>query len=303
MSAIVHHSIADLYRTLGLPGEEEIEFTILSIPAIHTQLPYTSTQLRADYFSFILTREGSGTYFLDEQAFGFGSQTLYFTNPGHLKSYTLEKSKEGLFISLTEKFLRENVYPEVYAEFPFLLAEFVPPMLLSTADFDEFWTLYQQIEKEFKAISPYKNKILGNLCMALLLKIKGKFWADYDPILEGTRDSQIVRSFKKLLEQECKNIASGNLSSGKIQVQDFAQSLSLHPNYLNAVIKSKTGRTANDWITKRTLSLSKSLLTNTSLSAKEIGFRLGYSDPTHFGRFFKNQMGISPNDYRKNRPA
>lgn len=90
-----------------------------------------------------------------------------------------------------------------------------------------------------------------------------------------------------------------NPSDIKLQVQYFAEKLNLHPNYLNAVIKSKTGRTVNDWITERMLSVAKSLLINTSNSSKEIAYLLGFSEPTHFSRFFKKHTELSPNKYRK----
>ena len=299
MKIIGHHKISDLYKTLGLSYEQEIDFTILSIPDIHPQIPFKSPILRADYFSFILTKEGSGVYYLDDNKFPFDSKTIYFTNPGHIKSYELNKSKEAFIISLSENFLRENVHPEIYGEFPFLLAEKSPPRELAQSDFEEFETLYSQILKEFKKESEYKNKILGNLFMVMLLKIKEKFWSTYNPIEEGNRDSQIVKSFKRLLEKEFKNILESNQNDVKLQAQHFAEKLNLPPNYLNSVIKSKTGRTVNDWISKRTLSIAKSLLINTSHSSKEIAYQLGFSEPTHFGRFFKNHTELSPNTFRK----
>ncbi|MBI1766828.1 MAG: AraC family transcriptional regulator [Bacteroidetes bacterium] len=299
MEIIVHHKISDLYKTLGLPFDQEIDFTILSIPDIHPQIPFKSPILRADYFSFILTKEGAGIYWLDDNKFPFGSQTIYFTNPGHLKSYELHDSKNALIITLSEKFLRENVHPEIYEEFPFLLAEIVPPKKLLQNDFEEFENLYSQILKEFEKESRYKNKILGNLFMVMLLKIKEKFWSAYNPIEEGNRDSQIVKSFKRLLETEFKEVLKSNHSDGKLQVQYFAKKLDLHPNYLNSVIKSKTGRTVNDWISERTLSVAKSLLINKPYSSKEIAYKLGFSESTHFSRFFKKNTGLSPNTFRK----
>src|SRR5882724_11505966 len=191
MEIIVHHKISDLYKTLGLPFDQEIDFTILFIPDIHPQIPFKSPILRADYFSFILTKEGSGVYYLDDSKFPFDSQTIYFTNPGHIKSYELNESKEALIITLSEKFLRENVHPEVYEEFPFLLAEITPPRKLLQNDFEELETLYSQILKEFERESKYKDKILGNLFMVVLLKIKERFWSTYNPIEEGKRDSHI----------------------------------------------------------------------------------------------------------------
>lgn len=299
MELIVHHTISDLYHTLGMPVEEDIDFTILSIPDIHAQIPFKSPILRADYFSFILTKEGSGVYFLDDNKFPFGSGSIYFTNPGHIKSYELFEAKEALIITLTESFLRENVHQEIYGEFPFLLAEIVPPKDLSSADFEEFELLYKQIWNEFEKDSEYKNKILGNLFGVLLLKIKEKFWLSYNPIDEGNRNSQIVRSFKQLLESEFKKVVENSQTDGKLQVQDIAERLNMHPNYLNSVIKSKTGRTVNDWISKRTLSVAKSLLIGTPYSSKEIAYKLGFSEPTHFSRFFKKHTQQSPGSFRK----
>ncbi len=296
---IVHHKISDLYKTLGMPFDQEIDFTILSIPDIHTQIPFKSPILKADYFSFILTKDGSGVYWLDDNKFPFDSQTIYFTNPGHIKSYELNESKDAFIITLSEKFLRENIHPEIYGEFPFLLAEIVPPKKLMQNDFEEFEILYSQILKEFKRESMYKNKILGNLFMVMLLKIKEKFWSTYDPIEEGNRNSQIVKSFKHLLELEFKKVMEKEQNDGKLQAQHLAERLNLHPNYLNSVIKSKTGRTVNDWIAERTLSVAKSLLINSPYSSKEIAYQLGFSEPTHFSRFFKKHTHLSPNTFRK----
>lgn len=296
---VIHHNIADLYRTLGLFFEQEIEFTILSVPDIHPQIPFKSPVLKADYFSFILTKNGSGIYYLDDYKFDFGPGTFYFTNPGHIKSYELKESKEAYIITLSEMFLRESVHPEIYEEFPFLLAEKAPPKKLAPNDFEEFDALYHQILNEFNKNSTYKYKILGNLFMVLLLKIKENFWSDYDPMEEGKRDSQIVKSFKRLLESEFRKVLGNEETEVRLQVQDFAQKMNFHPNYLNSVIKSKTGRTVNDWISKRSLSIAKLLLTNTSFSTKEIAYKLGFSEPTHFSRFFKNHTQLTPSYFRK----
>jgi YesN/AraC family two-component response regulator len=191
------------------------------------------------------------------------------------------------------------VHSEIFNEFPFLLAEIVPPKKLSENDLSEFEILYNQILNEFNKDSEYKNKILGSLFLVLLLKIKEKFWLNYNPIDEGNRNSQIVKTFKQLLETEFKKVLEDEESNGILQVQYFAEKLNLHPNYLNSVIKSKTGRTVNDWISKRTLSIAKSLLLSTPYSSKEIAYKLGFSEPTHFSRFFKKHTQLSPSLFRK----
>lgn len=296
---LIHHTIADLYKTLNLPFEQEIDFTILNVPEIHSHIPFKSPTLRADYYSFILTKDGCGIYYLDDHKFPFNSGSIYFTNPGHIKSYELNESNEAYIITLTENFLRENIHSEIYDEFPFLLAEIVPPKTLSEEKFKEYEILYKQILAEFEKSSIYKNKILGNLFLVLLLKLKEDFWLNYNPILEGSRNSQIVRSFKQLLETEFRKVMKNQHNDSKVQVQDFAERTNLHPNYLNSVIKSKTGKTISEWIVLRTLSSAKSLLKNTTLSVKEIAYLLGFSEPTHFNRFFKKHQKTTPITYRK----
>lgn len=298
MDLIVHHKISDLYKSLNLSIEQELDFTIHFLPDIHSETPFKSPVFRAEYFSFVFIKDGFGKYTIDDKTFSFNPQTIYFTNPGHIKSFEIEKCNDVYIITLTENFLRENVHSDIFGEFPFLLAETVPPKKLSKNNFQEFEILYKQIASEFEKESEYKNKILGNLFVVLLLKIKEQFWLSYNPIEEGDRNSEIVKSFKFLLEQKFKTLNNKDVTKS-FQVQDFATELNLHPNYLNSVIKSKTGKTVNYWISKRVLSSAKSLLKNTSFSLKEIAYKLGFSEPAHFSRFFKKHTQLSPNSYRK----
>lgn len=152
---------------------------------------------------------------------------------------------------------------------------------------------------ELEKNSVYKNKILGNLFTVLLLKMKEKFWVNYNPIDEGSRNSQIVKSFRQLLEVEFRKVLNNEHIESKLQVKYLAEQLHLHPNYLNSVIKSKTGKTVNDWIAFQTIIVAKDFLLNTSHSSKEIAYKLGFSEPTHFSRFFKKNTLLSPNAFRK----
>ena len=52
-------------------------------------------------------------------------------------------------------------------------------------------------------------------------------------------------------------------------------------------VKKNTGRTAKEHIQNRLASEAKRLSFFTQLSAKEIGFKLGFNDPSHFAKFSK----------------
>lgn len=50
------------------------------------------------------------------------------------------------------------------------------------------------------------------------------------------------------------------------------------------------------WIRERRLSKAKEMLQNTKLPVSEVCYSLGFENPTHFSRIFKEQYGISPSD-------
>jgi len=289
------------YINFGLPVDgidEKTEFTIHNLKDIHHQLPYVSQVFRPNFFSFVFVKDAFGRYTTDDLVFNSVPGTIYFTNPGHYKSYVWEKINSVCLITLSESYLKENVHPDIFEEFPFLLAETVQPRALEPEAFAEFEQLYTQILKEYLSNSPYRNRLIGNLFVVLLLKIKEYFWKDYNPIYEGNRSSQIVKDFKRALEKHYRDLSNG-LIEHAYRVQDYADAQSLHPNYLSNVIKIKTGKAIGTWISEKTIAEAKALLQNSSTSIKEIAYRLGFSEANHFSNYFKKHTETTPVLFRK----
>ena len=69
MEILVHHSIADLYKSLDLPFQQDTDFTIHFKPELFQQIPFQSPIYRADYFSFGFVKDGTGSYTIDEKKF------------------------------------------------------------------------------------------------------------------------------------------------------------------------------------------------------------------------------------------
>jgi len=297
----IFKTLKDQYVSFGLPVDsidEKVDFTIHNLKDIHADLPYISPVFRPNFFSFLFVKDGHGKYTTDDLVFDTMPGTIYFTNFGHYKSFHWQQINEIYLITLGESYLKENVHPDIFAEFPFLLAETVQPRVLGPEAFSEFETLYLQILKEYLSNSPYRNRLIGNLFVVLLLKIKEYFWKDYNPIYEGNRSSQIVKNFKLTLEKHYRDLNKG-LVEQAYRVQDYADAQSLHPNYLSNVIKIKTGKAIGTWIAEKTIAEAKSLLQNSAISIKEISYRLGFSEANHFSSYFKKHTDTTPVLFRK----
>ncbi|WP_461534140.1 helix-turn-helix domain-containing protein [Sinomicrobium sp.] len=93
------------------------------------------------------------------------------------------------------------------------------------------------------------------------------------------------------------------MSAAKVErvykVQDYADAQNLNANYLSNVIKSKTGKPITSWIADKTIAEAKLLLEKSTLSIKEISYRLGFSETAHFSNYFKKHTAMSPLTYSK----
>jgi AraC family transcriptional activator of pobA len=298
---LVLYKIQDLYRNLGanpIGLDERSEFFIHDLGSLEVPIPFTSPIYRANFFSFVFVKNAIGTSFSDQYVFDFGPQTVYFNNPGDIKHVIFSDLKELYLVIMTESFLKKYTHQDIYDEFPFLLSEIVPPRILSDEVYLEFEILYKQILKEFSSSSIYKFKLIGHLIIIILIKFKEYFWNDYDPIAEGNRDSQIVKKFKQMLEKHYRNLRRG-LETEVFRLHEYAAAQYLHPNYFNTVIKSKTGKSVGTWITEKTITESKTLLSNPDISIKEIAWRFGFTEPAHFSNYFKKYTAVSPAVYRR----
>lgn len=82
-------------------------------------------------------------------------------------------------------------------------------------------------------------------------------------------------------------------------VRHFAETLCLSPNYFGDLIKKETGRSAQDFIQRRIVSLGKERVLNPQLSISEVAYSLGFQYPQHFTRVFKRAVGMTPQEYRQ----
>lgn len=276
----------------------DAQFVIHRIQEVSPPTPYHSSVFRANYFTFVLLKEGYSSYTLDNRSYAVKPNTLYFTNPGHLKSFVLQEGINGFLISFSESYLRTYIADDIFAIFPYLLSEIVPPLYLDAELFNSLWELCLQMMTELKKEGQFSAMMVASYFKILLLKINENRYADYNPIEEGDRNSEIVRIFKINLEQHLQDLLTGKATQIH-QVIDFADLQYLHPNYFSTVIKTKTGKTVSEWITDKIIQEAKSQLSKSKASIKEIAFSLGFKEANYFSKYFKKNTGITPGLFRK----
>lgn len=84
-----------------------------------------------------------------------------------------------------------------------------------------------------------------------------------------------------------------------ITLQSTADFFGYNLSYLCQLLKKCTGKTFTEMVNNARINDAKDMLANTSLPVTEIGLKVGCYDASHFTRVFKNQVGVTPNQYRK----
>jgi AraC-like DNA-binding protein len=109
---------------------------------------------------------------------------------------------------------------------------------------------------------------------------------------EGTpknKERNITAHFFHLIENHYKE---------NRKVESYAEEIGISAKHLAYVIKKTTGKYPSEWLENYVLLESKKLLRNTDLSVQEISYDLNFSTPSHFGKFFKSQTGMTPKKFR-----
>lgn len=96
----------------------------------------------------------------------------------------------------------------------------------------------------------------------------------------------------------CMQYMEANYPS-RITLEELADHVHLHPNYLCAIFKRNCGQTIFAYLNNMRVHRARDLLSKGQLSISQVAEQVGFSDMDHFSRTFKQVTGISPSAYRK----
>ena len=80
----------------------------------------------------------------------------------------------------------------------------------------------------------------------------------------------------------------------------YADKMALTPKYMSLMVRNFSGRNALEWLNEYVVLEAKHMLNYTNMTIQEISYRLNFPTQSSFGKYFKQQIGISPKQYRMN---
>ncbi len=272
-------------------------------PEVLKSYDYVAKPFRHSFYCITLFLQGDITLNGGFWKTRLKNPALYFKTPCQVVSWVKpERWLNEYFIVFTENFmLNYKALADIIFELPFFQLEKAIPFELEADEVELLTNLYNHILTEYRSAHSDKFDLIASYTHTLLIHVRRMYYKyiENDEALTKhiqKQDYSRVEEFRSLIRE---NILSGNGDEGKRTVKYFASQLATHPNHLNAVVKRQTKKTAIAFIHEQVLLEAKALLNQTDLSIKEISFKLGFHEPSHFNHFFKKQMETTPVLYRK----
>ena len=158
-----------------------------------------------------------------------------------------------------------------------------------------FQLLCNRIKMSTSVLTPYiVRSLLGTMLLELLsimrlnserMVVEGR-QEEINPSLHKKR---IIDNFMRLVEQ----------SDGRIRrVGDFATQLNVTPKYLSTILKEVMNRRPSTYIQLYTLKAIEHRLRFTDMTMQEIANDLNFPNPSFFGKYCKEHLGMTPLEYR-----
>ncbi len=180
-------------------------------------------------------------------------------------------------------------------EYTFFSYEANEALHLSERERTTFIDCLQKIQQELEHDVDRLSKRLIATNIELLLDYCLRFY-ERQFITREKVNNDILTRFESLLD----NYFTGNnaLQKGLPSVKYCASEMCLSPNYFGDLIKKETGKSAQEYIQSKIISISKERILDTSKSISQVAYELGFQYPQHFTRVFKKAVGMTPNEYR-----
>jgi DNA-binding response OmpR family regulator/nitrogen-specific signal transduction histidine kinase len=94
-------------------------------------------------------------------------------------------------------------------------------------------------------------------------------------------------------------LVEANIENADFLVEDLCREMGMSRVYFYKKILSLTDKTPSEFIRFIRLKRAADLLEKSQLFVNEVAYQVGFNDPKYFRKYFKDEFGVSPNDYKK----
>lgn len=245
------------------------------------------------FYQIIWFMSGKGKHSVDFNEYEVKENTLFFVSKGQVH-YFDDNMYEGCIIHFNESFIANNEnYVNIFLNHNiFHSFEKEPLFEIREMDTKELHGIANQMYTEMWTPSQFAHAEYLKLLLHLFLIVIQRFGIrkDCNGLSMNNPSHTLFVKFRKILEENYRKIHT---------VNQYARLLNVSNKTLTNCTNEISHQTPLEIINERIALEAKRLLSYSDKSVNEIGFELGFEDPSYFVKFFKRYANMLPRDFRK----
>lgn len=247
---------------------------------------------RLTFFSIVFFIDGKGQHYIDFTDFNYDIMSLFFVCKGQLHAFEKNENANGYILYFTDEFVNRNLEgfsDKLYYKM-FNYAINSPKLSILEEELQrDFINIFEVMFREYQRPNDALTEEIIRCQLRTLLHYAERQQEKDQVFFYNHKEHALFIRLQKLIEQ--KIFESRNS-------QYYCDELNVSYRKLNNVCKAFTGTTIKHFIDGRIVLEIKRLLSNSNYSIKEICYKTGFDEPTNMTKFFKNQTGILPKEFK-----
>lgn len=272
-------------------------FRLRRMPEVFLEEGFRSVHLHThSFYTIIWFLQGQGYHYVDFDRYEVVDDTIFFISPGQMHTFDAQHTQLGYVLEFSEEFLQDEHSGEslflkydvfnAYDTKPFRIIDHATSALLHR--------MVKEIERESRNehLFAHHNCLAMLVCLFLIQVQRSQQDASGQTSTSSTITSPQHRTFVKfrqLLERDYRRVHT---------VSEYARMLGVSQKTLTQYTTEAARQTPLSLINARLTLEAKRLLRFSTMNIKEIGYDLGFEDPSYFNKFFKRQTGLLPGTFR-----
>ncbi len=246
---------------------------------------------RHNFQELLWISEGEGLHNVDNVVLKIKPHMFYLIAKGQVHYFLRDFGLKGYLIRFTDDFFfseAKNIGWD-YHSILFNLFTIRQSLKVDKEDVAMFEEIMNRMLIEFnkKALGylPLLRHLLSVLFI-LMERLQRK---------ESQNNNNLIHHHK--IHQKFTNLLEKNYKK-QHTVSHYAHKLCMTERQLSDIVRKQSGKTAKRLILERLILEAKRYLQHTNASVKEIAYTVGFPEPSHFSKVFKQITGLSPSSFR-----
>ncbi|WP_159477299.1 AraC family transcriptional regulator [Dyadobacter sp. 3J3] len=296
------NSISEFCRLVSLPEPLHPLVTVLRVADMRFTNSEAWEHFWMNFYCISLKRDITGKVKYGQQYYDYDKGLMTFIAPKQVQSLNAphdevlgSESGTGYALLFHPDFLYKHPLATTIKNYKFFSYAVNEALHLSEKEEKNIVEIFEKIQAEYQHIDRHTQDIILSQ-IDLLLNYSNRFY-ERQFITRKAVNHDVLTRMETLLSEYFDKEKS--IENGVPSVESIAEQLHISPHYLSDLLRSLTGKSAQQHIQEKLIEKAKEYLTITNLSVAEIAYQLGFEYPQSFNKLFKKKTNISPLEFRQ----